>query len=680
LDDLISRLKKIPQQKIKLNTQNINSLPFLKDLQNNKINYFPIEWLKKKTKFDKLIQKNLFLSSGTSSKNRSHSFFSDKGLQLYETSSVLTFHSVLKENIISHNPFEIEGISLIPRKETLPQSSLAHMICSFSKIWKVHYLDNLSLQKFDTTKPVWVFATAFDLIKCFDNKIKINLHPQSLIIETGGNKGLTRNINKKELYKTISQTFTLKKDRIISEYSMAELCSQAYTSPSSNIFKFPEWVKLSIMTPIGQIRPYGTGSLIIQDHLRIDLPYFLRSEDIVKLKKDCSFEILGRVPSSVQKGCSFTSMQQEKNLYKDITLPTVKTKSDCSLRITTILDLSKKLYSNPSLLKSLEKDLKYPKIALSALNDLKLSTPNTVAKWKKAINKSESKIGDHWLIILPNSHPLVCFYPLMLAYAAGLRITIKYPKRFGKKSTLGFVHEFLHKYDPDFIQGNYQERKRLLSSNLQGVLCYGNNQTIKDIKSQYSCTVQGFSNSISINLIEEQTTDNLRKVVKDAFSLCQKGCLSSQILLITSLPKKNLVTELSLLSKNFIADLSAEDDLACEHENLFFQEQLHCSSTRLSKKTPLFPIIEYQNNIQNINILISQRSFVLPIVYVKTTKLADLLEKIYDLHYISIKTKNPLISTIIKKQNKQQITKLGQLNIPDWDGLHEKTPLFKSTQ
>ena len=46
---------------------------------------------------------------------------------------------------------------------------------------------------------------------------------------------------------------------------MAEICSQSYNSSSNEYFKFPEWVKLSIMTPPGRIQESGIGSLIIQD-------------------------------------------------------------------------------------------------------------------------------------------------------------------------------------------------------------------------------------------------------------------------------------------------------------------------------------------------------------------------------------------------------------------------------
>ena len=58
------------------------------------------------------------------------------------------------------------------------------MIDSFSKFWKVNYLNYKSLKNFKTSKPVWVFATVFDLLKCFENNTKLTLPPQSLIIET----------------------------------------------------------------------------------------------------------------------------------------------------------------------------------------------------------------------------------------------------------------------------------------------------------------------------------------------------------------------------------------------------------------------------------------------------------------------------------------------------------------
>ena len=133
------------------------------------------------------------------------------------------------------------------------------------------------------------------------------------------------------------------------------------------------------------------------------------------------------------------------------------------------------------------KDLfNYSSIAEEALNDLKSSSPKTLNDWKKTIQKSKAQAGDHWLIILPNSHPLVCFYPLMLAYASGLTISIKYPRLFNENSTfISFVVDFLNSYDNTFIQGTYQGHQQLRSPSLTGVICYSNNQTINIIEKQF---------------------------------------------------------------------------------------------------------------------------------------------------------------------------------------------------
>ena len=146
--------------------------------------------------------------------------------------------------------------------------------------------------------------------------------------------------------------------------------------------------------------------------------------------------------------------------------------------------------------------------------------------------------------------------------------------------------------------------------------------------------------------------------------------MSSQILIITSPPKNNIITEISQQAQKFIKKLSVKDEIACEHENLSYSQEQQCTSLKHYKKSPFFPIVKYNSNIHTLDSLISQRKFVLPIVYINTQDLRKSLESISDLRYIS---SDQQLKTINVKT-----TELGKLNQPYWDGLHENQPLFKA--
>ena len=127
---------------------------------------------------------------------------------------------------------------------------------------------------------------------------------QTIIMETGGTKGVRKEMIKEELHKILKNAFSLKK--IHSEYGMTELLSQSY-SEGDNIFKSPSWKKILIRDvndPLTIIGNDKTGGINIIDLSNIYSCPFIATQDLGKTFDDGSFSVLGRFDNSDVRGCN----------------------------------------------------------------------------------------------------------------------------------------------------------------------------------------------------------------------------------------------------------------------------------------------------------------------------------------------------------------------------------------
>ena len=130
------------------------------------------------------------------------------------------------------------------------------------------------------------------------------------IIETGGMKGHGREPIRSEVHSRIQSV--LPNARIISEYGMTELLSQAY-SLDGRYFTPPSWMRVVVRDPSdpGATLQYGrTGRLQIIDLANIDSCAFVSTSDLGSLKNSDSheFEVLGRFDHSEVRGCNLLSV------------------------------------------------------------------------------------------------------------------------------------------------------------------------------------------------------------------------------------------------------------------------------------------------------------------------------------------------------------------------------------
>lgn len=170
------------------------------------------------------------------------------------------------------------------------------------------FLHNYS-ELFDTlcrlkkaSEPCLLIGVSFGLLD-FIEHYSVDF-PELIVMETGGMKGRRKEMIREELHKILCEGFGV--ENIHSEYGMTECLSQAY-SKGKGIYHCPPWMKIltrDIYDPFAQVKYGATGGVNIIDLANIYSCSFIETQDLGKVYKDGSFEILGRFDSSDIRGCN----------------------------------------------------------------------------------------------------------------------------------------------------------------------------------------------------------------------------------------------------------------------------------------------------------------------------------------------------------------------------------------
>ncbi len=298
----------------------------------------------------------VFHSSGTTGQECSRHFHNAESLALYEASLLPWFqrHLLPTEGAVVQDRWPM--LSLLPQREAIPDSSLAHMFATVSHAFstkKLRYSGGRLIRDawmidFKRTfkkaadmkllppgayheRPVLVFGTAFSFVQyCdevsaqqkagnFDPIMKSMLPAGSRVLETGGYKGRSREVSKSELHEMIACTFSVRPSHIVSEYGMSELSSQAYDrvvrpeviSPPRTLqdiprcFHFPPWARTQIISPETgcEVAEGETGLLRVFDLANVRSVLAIQTEDLAVRRGD-GFELIGRTARAEPRGCS----------------------------------------------------------------------------------------------------------------------------------------------------------------------------------------------------------------------------------------------------------------------------------------------------------------------------------------------------------------------------------------
>ena len=268
------------------------------------IPFLPIQFFKSKdVKTGNWDSELVFRSSGTSQ-------------------SVTSKHHIYSQNWYLNNAIEGFGrfygdpkdyafIAILPGYYERPDSSLINMVKHFIRLSKYDssgfYLNKeeemmevLNHNKVNSI-PSILFGVSFGLLEL--SRFTIDF-PEMIVIETGGMKSSTLEMNKDEIIAEFTKAWTVK--RVDSEYGMTELQSQAYAL-DSRWYQPANTMKVFIgqlYDPKKMERPNKAGNIKVIDLANIDSCAFIETQDLGMHNGQGMFKVLGRMESTELRGCN----------------------------------------------------------------------------------------------------------------------------------------------------------------------------------------------------------------------------------------------------------------------------------------------------------------------------------------------------------------------------------------
>lgn len=259
----------------------------------------------------------VFQTSGTTQEIKGKHYYHD--MSLYNAAIQASFMQGLR---LSHEDRPIFRI-LTPSFADVPTSSLFYMFQKAlewyghpaSRFYFKHLdIDNTQLahdlaEDIVQNHPIVLLGTAFSFVNFCDylseHKIHLKLPQGSKLLETGGLKGRSRSVSREELYSLFTTQLGLDQEHCFSEYGMTELSSQCYSQASSPILTSPHWMQVRIIDPETnkEVTVGETGLVQFFDLANYSAVSALLTSDLA-IKHQHGFELMGRAPKAVLRGCS----------------------------------------------------------------------------------------------------------------------------------------------------------------------------------------------------------------------------------------------------------------------------------------------------------------------------------------------------------------------------------------
>jgi hypothetical protein len=215
---------------------------------------------------------------------------------------------------------------LFPTAEMMPNSSLAHYLNLAAQIFGTPdsgYLINpdgidfarlvADLEQAEaTSEPYALLGASFSLVHALDELQRLGrtfkLPAGSRILDTGGFKGQSRELELDEFYDALSHTFGVPRADCINMYGMTELSTQFYDNGNAvcpSIKSGPHWIRTRVVNPLtGASVPKGEqGVLAHTDLAHFNVVATILTED-AGIGTDDGFLLLGRVAGAEAQGCS----------------------------------------------------------------------------------------------------------------------------------------------------------------------------------------------------------------------------------------------------------------------------------------------------------------------------------------------------------------------------------------
>ncbi len=291
----------------------------------------------------------VFLSSGTTFGEQARSRHFIFNLRLYETSVLRWFepHLLPERHLM---PIAI----LFPPPDELPHSSLGHMLATILRAWGTEHeawseergtgdrehraqsemeqrsgwfirggrllaeeLTRWLKEAEERGKPIMMLGTSFSFVHfldwCLDNNVTFRLPEGSRLMDTGGFKGRSREMEREELYRLYERIFGIPAEWCVNEYGMAELSSQFYDGVLGAPYRHdgmrvhlpPPWARTKVLHPdtLMEVGEGERGLLCHYDLANRGSVMAVLTED-VGIRVGEGFILLGRAAGSELRGCS----------------------------------------------------------------------------------------------------------------------------------------------------------------------------------------------------------------------------------------------------------------------------------------------------------------------------------------------------------------------------------------
>jgi hypothetical protein len=262
----------------------------------------------------------VFMTSGTTQgglRGKSH----HSTLAVYDASMIRNF----RDRVMQGRDRIRMGI-LFPTERALPNSSLAHYLAlaveHFGTPDSQYLLDENGLDtasllaEFEraeaTGEPYALLGASYSFVHLMDEmqsqRRSASLPDGSLIMDTGGFKGQSRELTAEEFYTSLSSGFGVPRRQCINMYGMTELSTQFYDRGNEDcpsVKSGPHWIRSRVVNPLtGEAVPRGEpGVLAHCDLAHFNVVSTILTED-AGIEVEGGFLLLGRADGAEAKGCS----------------------------------------------------------------------------------------------------------------------------------------------------------------------------------------------------------------------------------------------------------------------------------------------------------------------------------------------------------------------------------------
>lgn len=262
---------------------------------------------------------HVFMTSGTTRGVRGRSYHPN--LRVWERSMLGHFRPRFMRGLE-----QIRMGILFPDEAALPNSSLAHYLAlarrecgapesrgfiSETGLDLAALLETLAEAEAGS-EPFALLGASYSFVPVLDaleaSGRRFRLPDGSRILDTGGFKGQSRELQADEFYEGLSQAFGVPRSACVNMYGMTELSSQLYdegNAVSPAVKSGPHWVRSRVVDPLTglDLPPGETGVILHHDLAHFNCAAAILTEDAGVIVPG-GFKLLGRADGADSRGCS----------------------------------------------------------------------------------------------------------------------------------------------------------------------------------------------------------------------------------------------------------------------------------------------------------------------------------------------------------------------------------------